>query len=178
MHEPRLRSRGTFQPDLTLDSKSEAYNHLQSPPETPVREGIAELNQSIMLPPVDQGFGAWSFVRSLYTPSVPAMTEPSFDRSCPHFSSRFYFGDFRCPTEHFLKVIPLQPPPSSQADSFSAYMSDEVYSSQPHADVLLPLIGQLSTGLMFCSGALAFAASPCHLRERSVLPRPTDIPTH
>lgn len=42
--------------------------------------------------------------------------------------------------------------PTSFGVLLNAYMRDEKYSKQPHAALLLPLIGTLSTGIIYCSG--------------------------
>ncbi|TFK97079.1 MFS general substrate transporter [Pterulicium gracile] len=71
------------------------------------------------LPPVDEGFGAWSFLCAAFF--VEAVVW-----GFPHA-----FGVF-----------------------LDAYLQDEVYSTQPNAASLLPLIGNLAWGIMYCGGVV------------------------
>ena len=35
------------------------------------------------------------------------------------------------------------------------YLEDEKFASQPHAETLLPLVGTLASGIMYCTGELS-----------------------
>ena len=43
--------------------------------------------------------------------------------------------------------------PNTSGVLLAAYLNDPVYTSQEGADILLPLIGTLCLGIMWCSGA-------------------------
>lgn len=44
--------------------------------------------------------------------------------------------------------------PNSFGTLLNAYLQDKSYASQPHASSLLPLIGTLSSGIIYCSGLI------------------------
>ncbi|KAJ3756588.1 MFS general substrate transporter [Lentinula raphanica] len=69
------------------------------------------------LPPVDRGFGAWSFLTAAF------------------FVEAIVWGF-----------------PTSFGVFLDAYLNDSKYTSQSKATTLLPLIGPVSTGLIYCSG--------------------------
>jgi len=46
--------------------------------------------------------------------------------------------------------------PSAFGVFLDAYLKDATYMSQPNAQMLLPLIGTLTSGIMYCSGTLLF----------------------
>ncbi|KAF7798674.1 hypothetical protein EIP86_009898 [Pleurotus ostreatoroseus] len=52
----------------------------------------------------------------------------------------------------FLSDILLWGFPASSGILLAAWVSDPVYSSQNHAGSLLPLVGTVCTGIMYCSG--------------------------
>jgi hypothetical protein len=41
-----------------------------------------------------------------------------------------------------------------------AYLKDPVYTSQPNAQLLLPLVGTLTSGIIYCSGMPPITAFP------------------
>lgn len=43
--------------------------------------------------------------------------------------------------------------PNSSGVLLAAYLDDPLYKSQKNAETILPLIGTLCTGIMYCSGA-------------------------
>ncbi|KAJ4000865.1 MFS general substrate transporter [Lentinula boryana] len=69
------------------------------------------------LPPVDGGFGAWSFLTAAFFVEAVVWGFPTS------------FGVF-----------------------LDAYLNDTRYTSQPKASSLLPLIGPVSSGIIYCSG--------------------------
>ncbi|KAJ3720959.1 major facilitator superfamily domain-containing protein [Lentinula raphanica] len=73
-------------------------------------------NQSV-LPPVDTGFGAWSFLTAAF------------------FVEAIVWGF-----------------PNSFGVFLDAYLNDSTYTSQPNANNLLPLIGPVASGIIYCSG--------------------------
>ncbi|KAJ3745449.1 major facilitator superfamily domain-containing protein [Lentinula detonsa] len=78
----------------------------------------APLNRSqSSLPPVDGGFGAWSFLTAAFFVEAVVWGFPTS------------FGVF-----------------------LDAYLNDTRYTSQPKASSLLPLIGPVSSGIIYCSG--------------------------
>ncbi|KAJ7133611.1 major facilitator superfamily domain-containing protein [Mycena epipterygia] len=87
------------------------------------------------LPPVDSGFGAWSFLAAAF----------------------------------FVEII-VWGFPNAYGVFLDAYLQDPRYASQKNAASLLPLIGTLSTGVLYCSaGALnSIAARYPHLRRKSM----------
>lgn len=46
--------------------------------------------------------------------------------------------------------------PNSSGVLLAAYLDDAVYNSQKHAASVLPLVGTLCTGIMYCSGSWSF----------------------
>ncbi|PVG01317.1 MFS general substrate transporter [Serendipita vermifera] len=84
--------------------------------ETPVTNNQDD-RHSTSLPPVDGGFGAWSFLLAAF------------------FVENIIWGF-----------------PNSFGVFLDAYLRDSTYSTQPHAFSLLPLIGTLTTGIIYCSG--------------------------
>ncbi|KAJ8080187.1 hypothetical protein PM082_017017 [Marasmius tenuissimus] len=79
------------------------------------------LNES-SLPPVDGGFGAWSFLIAAFLIEGVVWSFPGS------------FGIF-----------------------LDAYNSDSKYTQQSKASLLLPLIGPLGSGIMYCSGPIIIA---------------------
>ncbi|KAJ4471357.1 major facilitator superfamily domain-containing protein [Lentinula edodes] len=73
-------------------------------------------NQS-SLPPVDKGFGAWSFLTAAFVVEAIVWGFPTS------------FGVF-----------------------LDVYLKDTKYTAQPKASSLLPLIGPVSSGIIYCSG--------------------------
>ncbi|KAJ4499326.1 major facilitator superfamily domain-containing protein [Lentinula lateritia] len=73
-------------------------------------------NQSF-LPPVDKGFGAWSFLAAAFVVEAIVWGFPTS------------FGVF-----------------------LDVYLKDTKYTAQPKASSLLPLIGPVSSGIIYCSG--------------------------
>ncbi|GJF00861.1 MFS general substrate transporter [Phanerochaete sordida] len=56
--------------------------------------------------------------------------------------------------------------PNSSGALLAAYFEDERYMSQPHATSRLPLIGTLSTGILYCSGIVIYPLIHYDLRLR------------
>ncbi|KAL1725229.1 major facilitator superfamily domain-containing protein [Schizophyllum commune] len=73
------------------------------------------------LPPVDGGFGAWSFLAAAFMVETIAWA----------FSTAY----------GTLLYVTTHPP---------AYMEDPTFGSQPHATSLLALIGPIGSGIMYC----------------------------
>ncbi|KAF5340127.1 hypothetical protein D9758_013148 [Tetrapyrgos nigripes] len=79
---------------------------------------IPRLNES-SLPPMDRGFGAWSYLVAAFLVETIVWGFP------------LTFGVF-----------------------LEEYLSDPVYASQPNAQFLLPLIGPISMGIIYCSSPI------------------------
>ncbi|KAF5367010.1 hypothetical protein D9758_003844 [Tetrapyrgos nigripes] len=79
---------------------------------------IPRLNES-SLPPMDRGFGAWSYLVAAFLVEAIVWGFP------------LSFGVF-----------------------LDEYLSDPVYTSQPNARFLLPLIGPISMGVIYCSSPI------------------------
>ncbi|KAF7348227.1 hypothetical protein MSAN_01776300 [Mycena sanguinolenta] len=92
------------------------------------------LNESA-LPPVDRGFGAWSFLAAAFMVEAIVWGFPNA------------YGVF-----------------------LDAYLQDPRYASQKNAASLLPLIGTLSSGIIYCSGIVInpIAARYPHHRRKSM----------
>ncbi|KAF8823894.1 hypothetical protein HHX47_DHR9000253 [Lentinula edodes] len=82
-------------------------------------------NQS-SLPPVDKGFGAWSFLTAAFVVEAIVWGFPTS------------FGVF-----------------------LDVYLKDTKYTAQPKASSLLPLIGPVSSGIIYCSGQTLNSQSYC-----------------
>ncbi|KAJ7439247.1 major facilitator superfamily domain-containing protein [Mycena latifolia] len=87
------------------------------------------------LPPVDGGFGAWSFLAAAF------------------FVETIVWGF-----------------PNAYGVFLDSYLQDPHYASQNGATTLLPLVGTLSTGVIYCSAPLLnpLAARYPHLRQRAM----------
>ncbi|KIY49211.1 MFS general substrate transporter [Fistulina hepatica ATCC 64428] len=86
----------------------------------------------MLLPPVDGGVGAWSFLTAAFFIEAIVWGFPNA------------FGVF-----------------------LDEYLDNPVYTSQPHAASLLPLVGTLSSGIIYCSGPVIYpvtARYPYHRR--------------
>ncbi|KAI0035065.1 MFS general substrate transporter [Vararia minispora EC-137] len=84
------------------------------------------------LPPVDGGFGSWSYARLTRCSSLASA---------------------------FLVEMLVWGFPSAFGSFLEAYLREDDIVSQPHATSLLPLIGTLSTGIMYCSGPISYPLS-------------------
>ncbi|GJE97515.1 MFS general substrate transporter [Phanerochaete sordida] len=58
--------------------------------------------------------------------------------------------------------------PNSAGVLLAAFLEDEIYSSQPNAETILPLIGTLCTGILYCSGIVIHPTIRCWPRLRKV----------
>ncbi|KLO11805.1 hypothetical protein SCHPADRAFT_876319 [Schizopora paradoxa] len=56
--------------------------------------------------------------------------------------------------------------PNSFGVFLDSYMHDAEFSSQPHARTILPLIGTLSSGIMYCAGVVLYPILARHPRWR------------
>lgn len=83
--------------------------------------------------PVDRGFAAWSNVRARVCRARRVADYEQLLASC--VIGLFVWGF-----------------PNSSGALLAAYFEDARYMSQPHATSRLPLIGTLSTGILYCSG--------------------------
>lgn len=90
----------------------------------------------LALQPVDGGFGAWSFVR---------------DR----LRERLMFRDSQSCTCQLAAAFIVQTVvwafPNTYGVYLSAYLNDPRFRSQPDAHSILPLVGTLSSGIIYCS---------------------------
>ncbi|KAJ7646869.1 MFS general substrate transporter [Roridomyces roridus] len=95
--------------------------------------GASSLNESA-LPPTDKGSGAWSFLAAAFVVEAFVWGFPNT------------YGVF-LDCKHLTRL-------SVEASEFvrEAYLQDSRFSSQQSATSLLPLIGTLSTGIIYCSG--------------------------
>ncbi|KAJ7495833.1 major facilitator superfamily domain-containing protein [Mycena galericulata] len=112
---------------LFLPSESES-------PNTNSMDILGSVNESA-LPPIDGGFGAWSFLAAAF------------------FVEGIVWGF-----------------PNAYGVFLDAYLQDPRYNSQKSATSLLPLIGTLSSGIIYCSGPVVnpIAARYPHLRRKSM----------
>ncbi|KAJ6582785.1 MFS general substrate transporter [Mycena sp. CBHHK59/15] len=96
---------------------------------------LRNLNKESVLPQVDGGFGAWSFLAAAF------------------FVEAIVWGF-----------------PNAYGVFLDAYLQDARYASQKGAASLLPLIGTLSSGIIYCSGPVVnpIAARYPHLRRPSM----------
>ncbi len=70
-----------------------------------------------------------------------------------HFLSKGSYGDFQTRLVSFSTVCTLFPfCIHYRTDWESGYLNDPLFMYQPHASTLLPLIGPLSSGIIYCSG--------------------------
>lgn len=53
--------------------------------------------------------------------------------------------------------------PNSSGVLLAAYLDDPIYSSQKHARSVLPLVGTLCTGIMYCSGITHYPFDSAYL---------------
>jgi MCP family monocarboxylic acid transporter-like MFS transporter 10 len=81
--------------------------------------GPGSLVNESALAPVDEGFGAWSFLTAAFFIEAVVWSFPDA------------FGVF-----------------------LNAYLQDPKYATQKNASTLFPLIGTLSSGIMYCSGVI------------------------
>ncbi|KAH8809546.1 MFS general substrate transporter [Flagelloscypha sp. PMI_526] len=96
------------------------------------------LNES-SLPPVDGGANAWSFLAAAFVVEAIVWGFPSS------------FGVFlEGTTSHANHIFQL----SVIMTSNSAYLKDPRYGAQPNAEKLLPLVGTLTSGIIYCAGPL------------------------
>ncbi|KIP09016.1 hypothetical protein PHLGIDRAFT_506278 [Phlebiopsis gigantea 11061_1 CR5-6] len=58
--------------------------------------------------------------------------------------------------------------PNSSGVLLAAYLDDPLYSSQKHARSVLPLVGTLCTGIMYCSGLVVYPSMHYYPRLRRV----------
>lgn len=118
----------------------------------------APLRNESALPPVDEGFGAWSFVCSarLNTPQLAA----AFVIEAIVWGLPTSFGVF---LEGALTVSPTY---FTILMTFSAYLKDPIYASQKNSLTILPLIGNLSSGIMYCSGPVIYPITARYPQHR------------
>ncbi|GJE94721.1 MFS general substrate transporter [Phanerochaete sordida] len=58
--------------------------------------------------------------------------------------------------------------PNSSGVLLAAYLKDPLYSSQKHATSILPLVGTLCTGIMYCSGLVVYPSMHYYPRLRRI----------
>lgn len=97
-------------------------------------DGTPPRTNETELAPVDKGFGAWSFVRFAQTVS-------------PRESNRLLQL-----VAAFLVESLVWGFPNAYGVFLAQYLDDPVWSSQKNATFLLPMVGPLSSGLMYCTG--------------------------
>lgn len=95
---------------------------------------IIEGQHASSLAPVDGGSAAWSFVGFVLSVRIHD-TNPLQLLSA------------------FLVETIVWGFPNAFGSFLDAYLKDTTYSTQKHANLLLPLIGTLSSGIIYCSGS-------------------------
>ena len=88
---------------------------------------------------VDGGFQAWSLVRPIPSHGFPCTAECN-----RHFQV----------VSAFLVEALIWGYPGSYGVLLTAYLQDPNFNTQSHASTLLPLVGNLCTGIMYMSGEL------------------------
>lgn len=127
--ETSLRPTGSTQP--ARDAGSGTFQSSRQD------DGSENMRFESSLGQVDGGFQAWSLV--CLTPSFASCAIKHFCFICAQLVAAF------------LVEVLIWGFPNSYGTLLAAYLQDPTYSSQKQADMLLPLIGTLCTGIMYFS---------------------------
>lgn len=114
----------------------------ETEPQPNIDLDVRSARNEVTLAPVDRGFRAWSFVRGSKLSTRLLICSCVFLYRWPQLAGAFV-------VELIVWSFPF-----AFGIFLSAYLEDAHWTSQKDAQSLLPLVGTLSTGIIYCSGHL------------------------